>query len=297
MRGKYHPMKKDSNRIAIQKQAASFGQYIDRVLSENNAKELIDSVSAQVPVFVFSGVIRDFFLNKYAIRDIDFVIMNSKEVNIPLSLLRPITIGKNRFDGYKLLSKDLTIDCWDVAKTWGIRQEGMKETAESLLKTAFFNFSAIVYDYNRKEFLISDDFCKFLVTHTMEVIFPKNPKIETCIVNTLYYADHFDFKIGRSLRNWIIKNYRLDLDFASAQMRRYQQVFYSNEVIRFFVEICAMTEGYDYKMVHLYDSQRHRIIDLQFDDRSSTQYIKKKRGRLLRRLPRPRSMRRGRCSA
>lgn len=247
-------------RINIQAQASSFGLYIDSILIENGAKALVECVARQVPVYIFSGVIRNFLLGYISNRDIDFVAMDSQKINIPLSLLRSVSIRKNKFNGYKLATGGLTIDCWDVSKTWGILQEGMRSNAYSLMKTAFFNFSSIVYDYNNKRFLISEDFCRFYSTHIMEVVYAKNPRIETCIVNTMYYADYFGFSIGKSLRKWVVRNYKESLDFRGAQMSRFQSVVYSDEMIKAFADICKNTKTFGKGAVKLYDAKNEIVL-------------------------------------
>ena len=247
-------------RLNIQAQAASFGLYVDSILTESGAKALVECVSSQVPVYIFSGVIRNFLLGYLSNRDFDFVALDSRKIIIPLSLLRSVSIRKNKFDGYKLETGGLTIDCWDVSKTWGILQEGMRSNAYSLMNTAFFNFSSIVYDYNNKRFLISEDFCKFYSTHIMEVVYAKNPRIETCIVNTLYYADYFGFSIGKSLRKWVVRNYKEGLDFGNAQMSRFQSVVYSNEMIKAFVDICRNTNTFGQRAVRLYDAKKDIVL-------------------------------------
>lgn len=251
------------NRRFIQAQAASFGLFVDSILAENKAKELVNCVSDQVPLYIFSGIIRNFLLGYLNNRDIDFVAMDTYKVNIPLSLLRKVSLRKNKFNGYKLVSNGLTIDWWDIERTWGILQEGMKGTVYSLLNTAFFNFSAIAYDYNRRRFLISEEFCKFFSTHTMEIIYAKNPRIDTCIVNALYYADNYDFIIGNSLRKWIVKNYRRNLDFESAQLSRYQEVIYTNEIIHAFAVICSSSDIYNKRVIRLCGGGKE--IELKFD--------------------------------
>ena len=241
----------NQNRRTIQAQAASFGLFVDGILEENKAKELVNWVSNQVPLYVFSGVIRNFLLGYLNNRDMDFVAVDTYKVNVPLSLLRNVSLRKNKFKGYKLVFNGFSIDFWDIDKTWGIMQEGMKGTVYSLLNTVFFNFSAIAYDYNRRRFLISEDFLKFFTTKTMEIVYAKNPRIDTCIINALYYADNFEFIIGDSLRKWIVKNYKKNLDFEGAQLSRFQEVLYSNEMIHAFAVICSRANIYNKKDVML----------------------------------------------
>lgn len=256
-------MQYNLNRRLIQVQAASFGLFLDNILAENKAKDLVNCVSNQVPLYVFSGIIRNFLLGYLNNRDIDFVVVDTFKVNIPLSLLRNVSLSKNKFNGYKLVSNNLTIDWWDIERTWGILQEGMKGTVYSLLNTAFFNFSAIAYDYNKRRFIISEEFCKFFSTHTMEIVYAKNPRIDTCIINALYYADYYEFTIGNSLRKWIVKNYRENLDFERAQLSRYQKVIYSNEIIHAFAVICSRSDIYNKRIIRLCGDGKE--IELKYD--------------------------------
>lgn len=255
---KYSPI-----RAIIQTQSASFGLYVKSILEQNNVSGLVNGVAAQVQTYIFSGIIRNFLLGYLENRDIDFVVINSPQLRIPISHLREVSIRKNKFDGYKLHAKHLTIDVWDVEKTWGIVQEGMRGTAYSLMNTAFFNFSAIVYNYNKRRFYISDEFCEFYATRVMEVVYTKNPKVETCIINALYYADRYEFIIGASLRKWVVSHYKYNLDFRSAQMSRFRQVNYSEMLIRAFYIACKSKQIHSHKIVELGDG--HKSVVLRFD--------------------------------
>lgn len=250
-------------RTAIQTQSMSYRLYIDSILEKNHVKGLTDWVSGQVQTFVFSGLTRNFLLGYLNNRDIDFVVIDSPRLRIPISQLREVSILKNKFGGYKLQTKHLTIDVWDVERTWGIVQEGMRGTAYSLMNTAFFNFSAIVYDYNKKRFYITDEFCEFYKTHVMEVVYAKNPRIATCIVNSLYYADKYEFIIGNSLRKWLVKHFDANLDFKSAQESRFSSVIYSDGMIKAFVKICTLPDIYKHGVVELCD-EKQRVM-LRFD--------------------------------
>ena len=249
-------------RATIQAQAQSYKLYINSILEHYQLKGLIDLVASQMAIFVFSGITRNFLLGYLNNRDIDFVVLDSSKLRIPLSQIRNFTILKNKFGGYKLQVGNLTIDVWDVHKTWGILQESMRGTAYSLMNTAFFNFSAIVFDYNKGMFYISDEFCEFYKTHVMEVVYAKNPRVETCIVNALYYADNYGFTIGESLRRWIVKHYTKELNFEKAQQSRLQKVVYSNEMINAFAVICSRADIYSKGTVRL--GREGQEVELKF---------------------------------
>lgn len=254
---------KKTNRRTIQSQSASFKLYVDNLLMHNSAKELIDYVAQQVPIYVFSGLIRNFLLGYLKNRDIDFVLLDTSRLKLPYSMLRDIYIKKNKFGGYKLLADDLTIDVWDIERTWGIQEEKIRANVNSLIDTAFFNFSAIAYDYHKCKFVISDKFEKFYKTHVMEVVYERNPKKETCIVNALYYADKYEFIIGNSLRKWIVKYYNCDYDYKAAQESRFQKILYSDSLIKAFASICANPKVYKHGFVSLFDNTNSVL--LRFD--------------------------------
>ncbi len=250
---------KNNVRAVIQAQASSYKLYIDSILEKNKVKGLIDLVSAQVQTFVFSGLTRNFLLGYLNNRDIDFVLFDSSKLRIPISQFRDVAIFKNKFGGYKLQTNHITIDVWDVEKTWGIVEEGMRGTVFSLMNTVFFNFSAVVFDYNNVRFYVNDDFCKFYLTHIMEVVYPRNPRKESCIVNALYYADKFEFTIGESLRKWVVKHYDNTRDYGDVQISRFNRVIYSNAMISAFVQICSNADIYNHKFVTLQDNT-HSIV-------------------------------------
>lgn len=254
---------KKTNRISIQSQSASFRLYVDNLLMHNSAKELVDYVAQQVPIYVFSGLIRNFLLGYLNNRDIDFVLLDTPHLKLPYSLLRDVYIKKNKFGGYKLLTDDLTIDVWTIERTWGILEERMRASVNSLIDTAFFNFSAIAYDYHNSKFIISDEFEKFYATHVMEVVYERNPQKDTCIVNALYYADKYEFIIGNSLRKWIVKYYNGDYDYKAAQESRFQKILYSDSLIKAFANICANPKVYKHGVVSLFDDTKSVL--LRFD--------------------------------
>lgn len=253
-------IKKSVTRAKIQSQALSYKLYIDCILEQNRVKGLVDLVSGQVPTYVFSGLTRNFLLGYLNNRDIDFVVLDSPKLKIPISQLKEVAIQKNKFGGYKLQTEHLNIDVWDVEKTWGIVQEGMRGTANSLMSTAFFNFSAIVYDYNKGRFYITDEFCKFYATRVMEVVYAKNPRIATCIVNALYYADKYEFVIGESLRKWVVKYYDSALDYRGAQESRFNSIVYSDALIGAFAKICGRSDVYRRGIVNLYDGEQRIVL-------------------------------------
>ena len=94
----------------------------------------------------------------------------------------------------------------------------------------------------------------------MEVVYPRNPRIATCIVNALYYADKYEFVIGESLRKWVVRYYDTALDYRAAQESRFNSIVYSDALIRAFAQICGRPDVYRHGIVNLYDGKQRIVL-------------------------------------
>ena len=215
----------------------SFRRYLkDFLLTEESWRLLLD-ISNQTDVYIFSGVIRNFLLGYAYNRDLDIVVKNIDNLNLSGINKREIQIKRNSFGGYKLKIGMLNIDAWDIDKTWGIQQMRLRSTPYSLIKTAFFNFSAITYDFNKSKFIYDRCFVDFYRTHAMNVQYKDNPNIPLCILNTFYYASKYLFSIKYDLCKWIVNNYSNDFDYEGVQLKHFNCVIFRINEIRQLVYI------------------------------------------------------------
>ncbi|MER1823168.1 hypothetical protein KC982_18395, partial [Proteus mirabilis] len=113
-------MKKD----IINTQANTFNDYLaDRF--PKFAKQIINVLLEEKnDVFLFSGIIRDYFLYKdkssnFNVRDIDIVVSDIDKFH---SIFKnKIQYKKNSFGGLKLYFNDINIDVWQANLTWGLK--------------------------------------------------------------------------------------------------------------------------------------------------------------------------------
>lgn len=247
-------------RQTINSQALSFGLYIDHRIRQAGISHLFHYVAERGDVYVFSGIIRNFLLGYLENRDIDFVISMHETLNIPIRLLRGTTITKNKFGGVKIQKNGFNIDVWNIDSTWSVDARISIYTPHSLLKTAFFNFSSIVYDYHKKRFIYDDSFCRFKEKNIVDVVNVDNPFPSACVVSTLHYAATYEFEIGDKLRRWIVKHYDQSADFVNIQKRRYGTVLYDHGTIDEFVKACKTAKNS--REIHIKDSngETYRII-------------------------------------
>lgn len=200
----------------------------------------LDDIAKKTEVYVFSGIIRDFFVqnDRFKKRDLDLVVIDYPEgfLDSFKSDVHFISVSFNKFGGIKLVMEDLIIDIWRLRDTWGIKKMKLDtKDALSLIKTTFFNFSSIVFDYNEKKFLHDKKFDEFLENRTMDVVFSRNLDDTCCIVSTLHYKKEFDFGVSDRLARWLRDKYNPKMDFDGVQIRRFGEVEFSPEEIREFI--------------------------------------------------------------
>ena len=231
--GEFHtPM----TRALIEAQSKDFEQMFARRYAKYGiVSELDELAQSRQKVYIFSGVIRDFFLQLDSVsRDIDIVISGKSLDNIMEDDVR-VT---NQFGGAKIKKEGLTIDMWCLSNTWGIKRKKANSTPDELIKTSFFNFSAILYDYRKHRFIVGDDFLKFINSRELDYVYEDNPYPALCVVNTLYYSRKFNCGISDRLKRWI-KQYATGTmfpNYAEVQKGHFGEVLFDNQTIEEFIK-------------------------------------------------------------
>lgn len=190
--------------------------------------EQLDRWAEKYEVLIFSGVIRDFFLDRdVTLRDLDVVLSDIDE-----SLFVEGSSWKsNQFGGAKLVIGDKIVDVWRLEDTWGIKQKGIFPFPEVLMDTSFYNFSSIVYNYNEECFYYRKEFVDFLANKCLDVVYEDNPLPELCIVNSLWYSRSLGLKISKRLRNWLGTHYDRNTDYEPVQLKHFGEKRFTNEEI------------------------------------------------------------------
>ena len=224
-------------RAFVNGKANEFFDYIHHSLLGEQATRLLKTVARQTDVYVFSGVIRNFLIGYPENRDLDVVIANIGSLKFDADELGTCRISKNSFGGYKIYVDNLSVDAWGMEFTWGIFEKKLRLTPNSLIKTAFFNFSAIVYDYNRRKFIFGKEICEFLRTRVMDLVFTENPNKTLCVINTIHFAKLYGFHIAYGLGRWIDKYYDANMPFDKVQKRHFGKKMVSTEEREWFFNV------------------------------------------------------------
>lgn len=223
----------------IDAQNGSFRYFLETHVLNEKSWEAIKKIVQETEVYVFSGVIRDFLTGDYSgVRDLDFVLVDDNYFKRLATLLAKKNIVKmhfNQFGGIKMEIGAYHIDIWRIQDTWGIRDKGLKATVDSLIDSAFFNFQAIVYSLRENRFIYHVDFCQFLNTRVMDVVYDRNPNIPLCIVNVCHYWALYRYYISHRLACWLKEHYMENMELYSVQLRHFGQILYTKEFISKFM--------------------------------------------------------------
>lgn len=223
-------------RALIEAQSKDFEQaFVRHYAKYGIVSELDELAQSRQKVYIFSGVIRDFFLQLDSVsRDVDIVISGKTLDHV----MEHTTKVVNQFGGAKIKKEGLTIDMWCLANTWGIKRKKVCSTPEELIRTSFFNFSAILYDYKKHQFIVGEDFLTFLNSRVLDYVYEDNPYPALCVVNTLYYSRKLNCGISDRLKRWI-KRYATETMFPNyeeVQRKHFGKVLYNKQAIEEFIK-------------------------------------------------------------
>jgi len=189
---------------SIKSKEDNFRVYFEYNLDDETS-QFINKLKQHTSLYLFSGIIRDFFLAKNEVfRDIDLIY----DIDINLENIFPkYNFEKNSFGGYKVHIGKYIIDIWNLNETWGLKKGQLTLEFNKLHKlpdTTFFNFSSIIYSLKENEFIIGKPFLNFLKKEEIDIVLDDNPYPELCIINTIYYQKKLNYKLSKRLKNYIL---------------------------------------------------------------------------------------------
>jgi len=199
--------------------------------------DLLNILSDKTDVYIFSGIIRNFFLRINDNRDLDLVLENEIDLH---ELLSDYKVSINSFGGYKIEFNNLNIDLWFLNNTWSVKNHQLTlnfQLNKYIPQTAFFNFSAVMFSYNRMEFIYTKHFLRFLRDKKLEMVYAPNPNNALCIVNTFYYSDKFKMKIGDKLKGHIKRIAITNLEQTiEVQRKHFGKILYTIDELKTQIE-------------------------------------------------------------
>lgn len=234
----------------IKSESTRFSNFLNDRL-DNYVLEFINLLENQTSLYLFSGIIRDYFINlndnssfDIEIRDVDLVYDGQIQIE---SILNGHDYEINSFGGYKVKIGNYDIDIWNLHDTWGLKKQNLsyeKNSVNYLPKSTFFNFSSILYSFHDKEFIVGDPFVQFYKNKEVDFVYKENPYPELCIVNSIYYSMKRNLKLSENLTTYLMELYKeIDRNKLQAiQIKHFKEVKINAEDFDlFFKEINSNT--------------------------------------------------------
>lgn len=218
----------------VEANAILFRKYLDKVL-DKEINSFLDNLSKHYEVYIFSGVIRNYFIKATSNRDIDIVIDGYGDIE---QLISTYEYKINSYGGYKIEINGMHVDLWFLQDTWALHHQKKIDfdltnfIPNYIPETAFFNFSSIIFHLNNNKFTCTKYFARFLRDKKIDIVFAPNANNALCVINTLYYADKYKFKIADKLMRHIKQIYKANIDkFEETQLKHFGKILYPKEEI------------------------------------------------------------------
>lgn len=208
----------------------SFDNYLKDSFGECFYKKLTQ-LSSKTELMIFSGVIRNFFIKIKENRDIDIVL--NEEIDL-YSIFDQSSIKTNSFGGAKIFTKNFNVDLWYTKDTWAYNYQKVLDfdLDVNIPSTAFFNFSSVIYSFNKKKFYYTVHFLRFLRDKELDVVYKPNYNFRLCIINSLYYAKKYNLKISKKLQDYIqylhSKNH---VSYKDVQLKHFGEIIFTDEEV------------------------------------------------------------------
>jgi len=215
----------------VESSAGSFIHYLNINVDERTI-DILHQIAKKSTVYIFSGVIRNFFLGLKDVRDVDIVL--SGEVDIE-SYFYDYNIRRNSFGGYKLSKEGISLDIWILGKSWAFQNQKILdfEIDKYMPSTAFFNFSSILFNLNESRFFYTKHFLRFIRDKKIDVVYKPNANYELCTINSFYYSDKYGLKLSENLKMHLFYLHKTNLiNYENVQLKHFGKVLYSNSTIQ-----------------------------------------------------------------
>ncbi len=221
----------------------TFKSHIEKTLNKN-VFELIDKLSQTAEVYIFSGIIRNYFLKIKDYRDVDIFIDGVVDIE---SLIKGYNYRKNSFGGYKISMDNTNVDLWYLKDTWALKNSQSVldiELAKYIPNTAFFNFSSIMFSFNEAKFHYTNHFASFIQNREINLVFKPNANYSLCVVNSFYYSDKFKLRLADKLKKHLKFLHKSNADnYEKTQLKHFGKIYYTKEDINKRIEELALPKG------------------------------------------------------
>lgn len=215
-----------------------FYSFLKKIL-DNEVILFLNRLNSYDNLYLFSGVIRNYFLGIYEVRDIDIMLDSTKKIE---PLLEKYEYRRNSFGGYKIKINNTSIDLWYLKDTWALNNSQKVfdfELEKHIPNTSFFNFSSIIYSFKDESFIYSKPFLRFLRDKKIDYVFKPNANYALCVVNSFYYSDKLHLELTDRLKKYLKElNKKYFQEYEKVQIKHFGKIIYTQrELIKRFEQL------------------------------------------------------------
>lgn len=240
-------------------------RFFDEPLAERRVvSQFIEEVSFCADVFVFGGALRDISLwgAPHFSSDVDIVVRVHDE-HAYGEILGKLEAEQNKFGGHRLKLDRWNFDVWEIARTWAFTTGAVEVKSHlSLLETTFFNWDAILYDWQTASLHHGQSYFSNLTEKYLELVLEENPNNVGSFVRSLRTLCISDEIIaGPRLSEFVKMNFgTIDNDnILSYEAERFPTSRLTNEVLSHLRERAdeyTLSEAFRWfprRQLHLFD--------------------------------------------
>ncbi len=229
--------------LDLNKNSKTFKEYFHTIIN-SRVESFIKELEVDHITYLFSGILRNYFLNVYELpRDLDIVISKKGNLsNLKTLLNRYGNYTLNAFGGFKINIRDVVIDIWYIEDTWAIRNNLVKVESEPIekvvLRSTFFNFSSILYEFKNDIFIYDQIFEDFYNTKTIEIVLKDNLSELLCLINIVYYAEKYKLNLSENVKEYFLKGFvrYTNENYNEIQLKHFKCIKYDYSLLKSFNE-------------------------------------------------------------
>ena len=220
----------------------TFKEYFHTIIN-NRVENFLRELNINHKTFLFSGILRNFFLNVFETpRDLDIILSKTSMSSDLIYLMKKYGDYKmNSYGGYKLEINNLKLDIWFIEDTWALNY-GLVDVSkfnsieDAVLHSTFFNFSSILYDFKKEKFIYDNIFSKFLQNKTIDIVLNQNPSEILCVVNIIYYAEKYKLSLSNKTKNYFLDKFPVYYpdEYDRIQIKHFGKIIYSYQSLEKF---------------------------------------------------------------
>lgn len=214
----------------------------EKLQGYNNIAHLITEVKKSGNIYIMGRALRNYIDRQTFdnIRDLDLVYKSYGESKLD-NICTKYNCERNRFNGYKLLENDLSIDIWEYEKSWAIQtgkvnMADYKDTVDVLQHIIALNIDTLLYDID-SERLYDKQYKKLIEQRELDIVLEDVAKSASNIIRVIKFKRELSIGLSERLKKLIKQQYdlkgeQLIEELIATQLHRYNKIEMDKQQLR-----------------------------------------------------------------